>query len=83
MSVGYGWRVTSRNNIAHIRPSIEHFDTSELSKRGVRMGYTPDVLTDAGAKAFTTINAWINANASCRPHCNVGAHGWQERWTHV
>ena len=26
----------------------EHVDTNELSKRGIRVGYTPDVLTEAG-----------------------------------
>lgn len=27
----------------------EHIDVAETRKRGVRVGYTPDVLTDAGS----------------------------------
>ena len=47
MSVGYGARIR--------RPAtrssdfiLEHVNVNELSTRGIRLGYTPDVLTDAG-----------------------------------
>lgn len=30
---------------------VEHLDLKELAKRNIKIGYTPDVLTDAGTNA--------------------------------
>lgn len=31
---------------------VEHIDIRALSRAGVRLGYTPDILTDAGEDTF-------------------------------
>lgn len=33
----------------------EHVDVQRLSQRGIKLGYTPDVLTDAGIPLPTSI----------------------------
>ena len=51
MSVGYGeWaRVWPRVELFLTgNKQTEHVDLAGLAKRGVRLGYTPDVLNDAG-----------------------------------
>lgn len=56
MSVGYGM-------VDHVcallfgvfNISIEHVNLSEVAKRGIKLGYTPDVLTDAGTTHYTNI----------------------------
>lgn len=32
-----------------MQSAIDHIDVSAVARRGVRLGYTPDVLTDAGS----------------------------------
>ena len=48
MSVGYG--ASGRHTLQNSPLSLvaEHVDLSAISQRGVKLGYTPDVLTDAG-----------------------------------
>lgn len=50
MSVGYGeWaRVLPSVKSFWLEKKIEHVDLAGLAKRGVRLGYTPNVLNDAG-----------------------------------
>ena len=50
MSVGYGEciNIHSYFDLHTSGPSIEHVDVPALARRGIRLGYTPDVLTDAG-----------------------------------
>lgn len=43
--------------------TIEHVDLSAISQRGVKLGYTPDVLTDAGT--LTTLYFIINTLTTC------------------
>ncbi|KAF8875237.1 D-isomer specific 2-hydroxyacid dehydrogenase [Infundibulicybe gibba] len=59
---GPSLRVVSTMSVGY-----EHVDLPELAKRKIRLGYTPDVLTDAG----TTSN--------CRPDRDAGADG-QPEW---
>lgn len=42
--VGHTW---SKNNFIYAL-FAEHIDRKEAAKRGIKVGYTPDVLTDAG-----------------------------------
>ncbi|KAF9020831.1 hypothetical protein BDZ89DRAFT_991671 [Hymenopellis radicata] len=55
---GPALRVVSTMSVGY-----EHFDTSELSERGVRMGYTPDVLTDAVADLTVMLALMAGRNA--------------------
>lgn len=59
MSVGYGRRSRatsfSRYRPVADAPVPEHADLKELSKRNIRFGYTPDVLTDAGRPKMWSI----------------------------
>ena len=48
MSVGYGTRKFVFLLVSSTNAFPEHADLKELSKRNIRFGYTPDVLTDAG-----------------------------------
>ena len=49
MSVGYGEWARVLPRVKLFQPeNKEHVDLVGLAKRGVRLGYTPDVLNDAG-----------------------------------
>ena len=48
MSVGYGKRLKLSLDFPGLTEGIEHIPVPSLAKRNVRLGYTPDVLTDAG-----------------------------------
>lgn len=97
LSVGYGER-------AHVLPWVkifclekqtDHVDLAGLAKRGVKLGYTPDILSDAGGCTHYTPfceprkGHWqiplelIPGLDSGRPFCYVGANGWPEWWEGV
>lgn len=49
MSVGYGELCSSRHGVKLImRRVLDHVDLKALAKRGIRLGNTPDVLTESG-----------------------------------
>lgn len=39
-------------SILSLTPLLEHIHVPELAKRNIRLGYTPNVLTDAGSYSF-------------------------------
>lgn len=41
---------TSLKVVSTISVGVDHIDVAECRKRGIRIGYTPDVLTDATAE---------------------------------
>jgi hypothetical protein len=49
MSVGYGERFVTHLVSWWLTSMKEHVDLSALQQRGIKLGYTPDVLTDAGS----------------------------------
>lgn len=48
MSVGYGEFMLCFFILPRPMNFTEHIDLKAVAKRGIRLGYTPDVLTDAG-----------------------------------
>jgi glyoxylate/hydroxypyruvate reductase len=48
ISVGFGKMIYCLLFSAPYKCSVEHVDLQALYRRKVRLGYTPDVLTDAG-----------------------------------
>jgi hypothetical protein len=48
MSVGYGAYERHTPQIFSLSLAAEHIDLSTIAQRGIKLGYTPDVLTDAG-----------------------------------
>lgn len=68
-------------NNFRFHPSYEHIDLNECKKRGIRVGYTPDVLTDATADLtvallLATSRRLIEANR------DVHTGGWKS-WSPV
>jgi len=58
---------------------LEHVDTQALSKRSIKLGYTPEVLTAAGEFLSSTLYRYHNALHLSRGHCdNVGIDGFPE-----
>lgn len=54
MSVGYGTYDQFTHTFMRLTQPSEHFDTTELTRRNIRMGYTPGVLTNAGMNISTS-----------------------------
>lgn len=48
MTVGYGESDRSQSAIVTHDQRVDHVDMKALAKRGIRLGNTPDVLTEAG-----------------------------------
>uniref|UniRef100_A0A1I8PU94 Glyoxylate reductase/hydroxypyruvate reductase n=1 Tax=Stomoxys calcitrans TaxID=35570 RepID=A0A1I8PU94_STOCA len=68
--------------IATISVGYEHIDLNECKKRGIRVGYTPDVLTDATAELtlaliLATNRRLIEANKEVY---NGGWKSWAPSW---
>ncbi|KAK0204304.1 hypothetical protein DFS33DRAFT_1338376 [Desarmillaria ectypa] len=64
MSVGYGAPFyTSYKDAQLSTRSAEHIDLTELTNRGVKLGYTPDVLTDAVADITVMLALMASRNA--------------------
>ncbi|RUS27550.1 hypothetical protein BC938DRAFT_483085 [Jimgerdemannia flammicorona] len=53
---------------------FDHVDTAELKQRGIKLGYTPDVLTDATAD--TTVMLLLAAARRLKEHQSCG--GWRD-----
>lgn len=52
MSVGYGAYMPQEGDNIVIYASLEHIDLPLMAQRKIRVGYTPDVLTEAGTYTF-------------------------------
>lgn len=50
-AAGPALKVVSTISVGH-----DHIDVAECKKRGIKIGYTPDVLTDATAELTVSIN---------------------------
>lgn len=60
-SAGPGLKVVATISVGH-----DHIDLEECKKRGIRIGYTPDVLTDATAELTVFIH--IPLKSQYRPY---------------
>jgi hypothetical protein len=81
MSVGYGMQPFLRSKVIIMHHSTnlitEHVDLPEVIKRGVKVGYTPDVLTGAGtsiSRCFLIFT--LTVHHSRRPFRHARSHGW-------
>ncbi|KAG7441327.1 uncharacterized protein BT62DRAFT_988992 [Guyanagaster necrorhizus] len=64
MSVGYGAQFRPPIKLSQRSTrSTEHIDLTELTNRGVKLGYTPDVLTDAVADITVMLALMASRNA--------------------
>lgn len=68
--------------IATMSVGYDHFDVNEIKKRGIKMAYTPDVLTDATAELavallLATSRRLLEANEAVR---NGGWKAWSPFW---
>lgn len=43
---------------------IDHIDIKALQRRGIRFGYTPDILNDAGSLTHTSKNALYTSDSN-------------------
>ncbi|XP_076271167.1 glyoxylate reductase/hydroxypyruvate reductase [Rhynchophorus ferrugineus] len=68
--------------IATMSVGYDHFDVNEIKKRGIRMAYTPDILTDATAELavallLATSRRLLEANEEAR---TGGWKAWSPFW---
>lgn len=68
--------------IATMSVGFDHLDTQEIKKRGIKMGYTPDTLTDATAELsvallLATSRRLLEANQEAR---TGGWKAWSPFW---
>ncbi|KAK0452098.1 uncharacterized protein EV420DRAFT_691761 [Desarmillaria tabescens] len=63
MSVGYGALFIPPSRYTIQQSPAEHIDLTELTNRGVKLGYTPDVLTDAVADVTVMLALMAGRNA--------------------